>query len=712
MKQDSTFDFESALTPVNATDKAYWYVGKGDCITVVDSKEGIVKAIKPGKATLMVKAVKSYTTGVTEATYVDDSVIIEVVGPKAEIKSADITSSTDITIVFDSAVDRSTVIDASGKLTSNIVIGRATDAKNVTAADYGTLTPTLSADGLTMTITSSKMFDGIYTINFTNAIKTTTGLAFDEWSKNLYYVDNTAPTITSVELDDTGFVNVINFSEAIDITNLKVSNAQVSGGTNADINTISIVNNKYNYVLSTNKKALKVNLSGISSTDYGKAFNVLLSGIKDMNGNVPPSAYYTTVVRTDAAQKQQAVPISIVRTSYNVLTATFTRGLQPSGTGTLSINNGSSVTGILDPDNNKKVNYTISDSDASLNGSITVSIIGWNSYNVISSDNSAWTPRTFVVNFTTDSTQPYLTSYDFDAATSTLKLIFTENVQLVSSTGTLVASVRTLDDQTISGTNVNYTKVTTTDPENILQLKLTNMTTLGTYTFNLDAGFVTDGFKNKNLQKAISISNTNGSSTELPGPYRIQQSPTNSNEIYVEFMNMIDYASAQNINNYKIVGVNIISATVTKNTKETGATVVLTVLDGAIDYTVDRPVTIKGIVGYGGSYTAITNYTTSVTLKENKRPQFAGISFTSGSVQLKFSEEIKGSMTVKLTELNTGTEIPCTVMVSGMNVIIAPSYTPAAGTVLRLQIISNNITDANDNPVATMNSVWPVTVTY
>ncbi len=709
MTVDSTFDFEYALTPLNSTDKAYWYVGKGDCITVVNSEDGIVKATKPGFATLMVKAVKSSSKSLADTSIVDDSIIIEVRGPKAEVKSADITSTTDITVVFESAVDKSTVIDANGKLTSNIVVGLGKDSKNVTAADYGTLTPTLSSDGLTLTITSSKAFDGIYTINFTNGIKTLTGIAFDEWSKTLNYVDNTAPVITSVALDDTGFVNNITFSEAIDITNLKVSNAMVTSGTTAESSTISIINNKLNYVLSTNKKVLSVNLSGISSVDYGKTFTLTLSGIKDLNGNVTPTAYYTTYVRTDTSQKPQAVPISIIRTSYNVLTATFSRGIQ--NPGIIMINSGATINGEVDPDNNKKVNYTISDTYASMTGAINVAISNYSSYNVISTDLSAYTPKNFVVNFTTDSTSPYLTSYEYESATGILTLVFTENVKLESDTGIFIASLKTLTDDIQPGTNINYTKLTTTDPENIIKLKLTNMTVLGTYSFDLQAGFVTDGFRNKNLVRNISISNSSGSSTELPGPYSITQSKTNPNQIVVEFLNKIDVVSAQNINNYKITGVVISSALVTKNTNETGATVVLTVPDGSIDLTVERPVSIHGILGYNASYTAITNYTTSITLMENKRPQLSSIYYSSGSIQMKFSEEIAGTISIRLTVLSTGVEIPCTVSISGSNVNISPSYTPPIGTALRIQILSNNIVDASGNPCAAINSVYGVTVT-
>ncbi len=711
MMVDSTFDFEYALTPVKSTDKTYWYVDKGDCIQVLNSADGIVKALKPGKATLRVKAVKTSSKSLAMKSIVDDSIIIEVKGPSYEIKSADIISSSDIKVVFDSPVDKSTVIDTSGKLTSNITVGMGKDSKGVLAGDYGTLTPTLSSDGTVLTITASKAFDGIYTITFTNGIKTTTGVALNEWSTTLNYVDNTAPQYTGSVLDDTGFVNTINFSEAIDVTNLKVSNVMVLQGATANSSTTSIIGNKLNYVLSSNKKSLVLNLSGINAADYGKVFSVALSGIKDLNGNMVSTAYYTATVRTDTTQKPQAVPISATRSSYNVISVYFSRGIQAPGS--LMVNNGTPVPGVVDTENNKKVNYTITDADASLTGNITVSVMNWSSYNVIPTDTSAYTPKTFTVNFTSDTTSPYLTAYDFDVATGTLTLTFTENVTLASTTGIFTASLRTLADDTQPGTNINYTKLTTSDPENIIKLKLTNMTVLGTYTFDLYAGFVTDGFKNKNLQRTLSISTTGGSSTELPGPYTITQSSTNLNEIYVEFANKVDYASAQNVNNYKITGVTVVAANVTKNANDTGATVVLTVPDDAIDLTVERPVTIKGVMGYSGSYTAITNYTTSVTLKENKKPSFSGISYesASGNILLKFTEEITGNMGVKVTLLNSGAEVPSSVTLNGSNVVIDPIGTYAAGTALRIQIISNTITDTNGNACKAMSSTYMITVT-
>lgn len=711
MTVDTTYDFDYALTPAKSTDKAYWYVDKGDCISVIDSKNGIVKALKPGKATLRVKAVKTSSASQAKKSIVDDSIIIEVKAPSATIRSADITSSTDITVVFDSPVDKSTVIDNSGKLTSNITVSLLKDSKQVLASDPGVLTPSLSADGTTLTITASKAFDGIYGISFTNGIKTSTGIAMEEWYKQLNYVDNTPPQYTGSTLDDTGFINTINFSEAIDVTNLKVSNVMVLQGATANSTTTSIIGNKLNYVLSANKKSLVLNLSGINAGDYGKVFSVALSGIKDLNGNVISTAYYTANVRTDTTQKAQAVPLSAVRSSYNVISVYFSRGIQTPGS--LMINNGSYVQGVVDTENNKRVNYTISDADASLTGNVTISVMNWNSYNVLPSDTSAYTPKTFTINFTSDTTSPYLTAYDFDVDTGTLTLTFTENVTLASSTGIFTTSLRTVTDDTYQGTNINYTKLTTSDPENIVKLKLSNMTVLGTYTFDLYAGFVLDSFKNKNLQRTISVSTTGGTSTELPGPYSITQSSTNLNEIYVEFANKIDYASAQNVNNYKITGVTITAASVTKNANDTGATVVLTVPDDAIDLTVERPVTIKGIMGYNGSYSAISNYTTSVTLKENKKPSFTGISYesTTGNILIKFTEEIAGTMQVKVTVLNTGVEIPSTVILNGSNVVINPAAKYPAGTALRVQIVSNAITDVNGNACKAMSSSYMISVT-
>ena len=708
-----TYNFDSTVLPANTTDKVFWSVKDGDtsCIRIDNATEGTVTAMKAGKTTLV--ATTAANEEAAKTSIKNYAIIIEVVAPSATIKSAEITGSTELKVVFDSPVDKSTVIDSAGKLTNNIAISMLKDAKNVVAGDPGALTPTLSSDGLTLTIASTNMFTGIYGINFTNGIKNTSGIAVEPWYTTMTYIDTAAPVITNVSVDDSGFINTITFSEVIDITNLKSSNASVSSGTAAESSTLTIINNKLNYSLSTDKKSLIINLGTIAVTDYNKAFTVILSGIKDLSGNVPPTAYYTTLLRTDSTPKPQAVPISIVRTSYNVLTATFSRAvLSP---GTMLINNSSYAPGVVDGTNKTQVNYTISDADAALTGGVTVMISGWNSYNVITTDTSAVYGRTFTVNFATDNVPPILVSYDFDATNYYLTLTYSEPATLANATGVISSTIKTLSDEIRSGTNVAYTNASVSDDKKVIRLKLSNMTVLGTYTFTLNEGFVTDGFRNKSASRTLSISNGTSTSTELPPPYAIAQSTTNLSQITVDFANRIDVNSAQTVSNYYITGVSIQSAVVTKNTADSGATVLLTVADSGIDVTVARPITIKGILGYNASYSPMASYTTSITLNENKKPTFSSITFdntTKRVIKFNFSENIQGTFTVQVKALNTGAIYSNTVTISGSTANITLDSIPPAGTYLNVLILTNALTDTNGNSMTAMSTNYGVVATY
>ena len=711
----ASYQFKAALSPTNSTDKIYWSVGCGDkeCIRIDNAEDGKVTATKAGFVTLVATAADTASEETAKKSLIRDEVIIQVTGTSASVKSADIISSTAIQIVFDSPIDKSTVIDSANKLTGNIKLSLLPNSKKVYAADPGALTPSLSADLMTLTLTSKDMFDGSYGIEFSDGIKTTGGTVIKEWYKTLTYKDTTAPVITGVTVDDSGYVNTISFSEAIDVTNFKASNAAVMNGKTVESDTLTVINNELNYVLSEDKKSLMINLSTISSIDYNKTFSVILSGIADLSGNVPGTAYYTTYVRTDTTAKVQAFPLSVVRTSYKVLTATFNRAIQSPGY--LKVNGHNIITGIVDDKNNKKVHYTISDSDALLTGNITVFLSEWNSYNVVSTDYSALTGRTFTVNFMSDSTSPVMTGYEYDAVNNYLTLSYSKAVYLTSSSGVIVTSIKTVSDEIMSGTNISYTDATVSGDDKTIRLKLSNMTLLGTYTFTLNSGFVTDGFRNKCTSRTLSISNTSDTSNELPAPYAIAQSSENLSLITIDFANKIDVASAETVRNYSITGVAVLSATVTKNTSNNGATVQLTLADDSIDVTVQRPIAIKGIMGYKGSYSAMADYTTTITLKENKRPYYKSLAYDKASydvLKMYFSEEIKGTLTVQVTAVSNGMVIGNTVSISGNTASITLDSIPANGTYLKVQILSNGLTDLDGNSIAGMNTTYGVLVSY
>ena len=119
--------------------------------------------------------------------------------------------------------------------------------------------------------------EGEYGINFTSKIKTVDGEAIEEYYKQIRYEDTILPEIADIILDDFG--NDCNncILRAIDFSGLKVSNAAIVPGSSsspADPLTISILNNKNNYIPSQDKKSLTINLSNIAYSDYDKVFTV------------------------------------------------------------------------------------------------------------------------------------------------------------------------------------------------------------------------------------------------------------------------------------------------------------------------------------------------------------------------------------------------------------------------------------------------------
>lgn len=695
-----SFDFQCEILPANTSDVAYWSIGGGDesCIRIDDANEGKVTAHKEGKVILLATGVKKATAANAATSYVRDAIIIEVTGQTATVRSAEFTGSTEIKVVFDSPVNRDTVITSNNKLSDNITILMKKDSKGVMASDPGALTASLSADGQTLTITSTNRFNGQYGITFSNKIITTAGVALQEYTKLITYTDNVPPTILGVDMDDSGMVATIRFSEAVDITNLQVPSVTlVQGSTSTtDPVTMNTLQNKYNYILSQDKKSMTIDLSKISSLDYGKKYSVTFAGIKDLAGNAPASYTLTTVLYTDTSVKSQAVPISLIRSGHKTLTATFTRSISYGGIAILD--NGSVLTGTVDSTNNRKVIYTLNDSDVTLSGTRVVTLSNWDSYNVNPNDNTAANGRKFNVDFTIEKTSPVF-GYEYDPATNILTLNFNEDVKLLASSGVFSSSIKTATDDIINATNVTYTRIADLNDPRVVKLQLGNMNLAGSYTITIDQGFAVDNFDNPSLARTIQLSNTNGGSKELPGPYSVTQSQSNLSQIYLEFANKLDLASAQNVANYTIPGVNIVSAQVTKNSTD-GATVVLTV--GDIDVTVERPIKISGVLGYNGSYSAISGFEKVIPLKDNKKPTFISSTFDTASrnvIRLNFNEQIQGSLKVKVTQVSGGSsiEIPNNVTVSGSCASVNLDFTPEKGSFLRIEVVTNNLTDMNGN---------------
>lgn len=719
MKIGETYNFNRDIVPSNSSDKTYWSIGRGDktCIQITDISSGIVKALKPGKVILVATAARTATEADAQKSIVNDAIIIEVLAPTANVSSVDIVDSTIIKAVFDSPIDEKTVIGQNGSLSDNIDLTLKGNSKGVSASDPGKLTAKLSTDKKTLTITSVNRFEGEYGINFSEKIKTTDGTAIKSFYKLISYVDSVPPDILAVTMDESGVIATITFTEAIDFSGFNVTGGGVLAGTGApaaDRSTVSFLNNKNNYIISEDKKSLTINLSTIAYTDFNKILTVTLTGIKDLSGLTPLNYTLTAILRPDNTYKPQAKLIDIVRTSYYTLTATFDRSLKSGGYATIA--NGSTMLGVVDSKDLKKVTYTLNEIDAARTGVQTVSVSSWQAYNVNPTDTSSYQQQSKSVSFDVDKSNPILLTEEFDPNTNILTLTYNKDVALVTNSGIFVATLVTYADEIKPNNTVTYTSIPSDNPK-VVKLQMGNMSILGTYTFTLEQNFIRDTFKNPGLPRTVSISTSGGVAYELPGPYLVTQSTTNSNLIYLEFMNMLDVTSAEDIRNYSIPGVVITGAKVIKNTKADGSTVALTIAEGSIDITLERPIIINGVKDYSGNYAPISDFRMNVLLKDNVRPYFIDPPVydknRNKEIRFTFSEDIKGSMIVKVTQIGTyNFEIPNTVTISGSNVIINLANAPTQNAALKIDIIENKIVDMNENQVAPMNSQFVVVAYY
>lgn len=719
MQVGDTYNFNRDIVPTNSSDKTYWSLGGGDmtCVEVTNSSSGIVKAKKPGKTILVATAAKTATEEDAAKSIVNDAIIIEVVGPSATVGSVDIIDSTVIKAVFDSPIDERTIIGPNNTLLDSIDISLKKNIKGVLAGDPGKLTAQLSSDKKTLTIASTNRFEGEYGINFTDKIKTADGITITDYYKLISYVDNVPPNILNVVMDDSGAIATIIFTEAIDFSGLNVTGGGVLPGqatTPADRQTVSILNNKNNYIASEDKKSLTINLSNIAPTDFNKLLTVTITGIKDMSGISPANYTLPVTMRPDNTSKPQARLIGLVRTAYDTLTANFDRSIKSGGYAT--INNGSSMMGIVDEKNPKKVYYTIMEADAQKTGIQSVSVSGWQGYNVDPYDTTSYQQHTRNVSFDVERSNPILLREEFDPKTNILTLTYNREVTLTNIAGTFYASLVTVSDEIIPSNNITYTNILSDDP-NVIKLQMSNLTLMGNYTFTLDQYFARDSFRNYGLPRTITISTSGGVDFELQGPYLVTQSATNPSLIYVEFSSMLDVASAQNVRNYSIPGATILSAKLEKNTKNEGSTVVLTIAEGTIDITLERPLIINGVTGYSGNYAPLTDHRTTVLLKDNKKPFFIGPpvfdKVKTTEIRLNFSEEIAGSMIVKVTQIgNYNYELGNTVTISGTDVVITLNSIPMQNAPLRIDIIENKIVDLSGNQSAPMNTQHVVMAAY
>lgn len=695
MTVGDTIDFNSTLTPSNASDLITYSIDNTAYATV--DKKGIVTALKAGVINLTATA--SLTKAGAATSYVKDIVNIQIVDKKAGVKSAVLTDNTTLTITFDNAINESTVLDDDKNL-ENITVTPMKDTDDITAASLGDLTGVLSSDGKTLTITSENAFSGLYSLHLTNSITTTDGIAISEYYSNLKLYDTKAPYFKDYEVDDTGLIVTLEFSEPMDFSKMAISKVSlVKSSQTAEASTLSLLKTKTNYVKSEDNKSLTIDLTTMDSDDQNKTFAVVFSGLKDSAGNYPANANITAYVATDTTEKAQAKLSSLTRTGYYTVTAKFTRSIKVPGE--ILLSDGTRIEGVVDEKDKTKVNYTLDADSAKLTGSQKVSIGYWDSYNVKSSDNTADKYTSKTINFTVDTSAPVLKSYKLTTETEDdeisyiLTLTYDKDVTLTNKTGKFTSKLVTLDNDIYSNKLLSYTATTDAKVATVV-LNKEQFDENGTYTITIPAEFVKDGFYNASKELKITVKRTGTSGTALPAPVSIEQSSENPSLVLINFDNKLDETTAELESNYTILGTTVTNAELVDN-NSTGATVQLTLKDASISVTATYPITIKGIKGYQNSYTEMNEYESTVLLNENVGPSLTKVKYSyPGTIELTFDEDIEGTASFQVVQ--NGKDYADDFVISGNTVIITLNDVPTMKVQMKITPTStNSIKDESGN---------------
>lgn len=689
-----TYDFNRKLSPKISSDKTYWKIKDTD-IATVDSM-GVVTAKKIGITKLTATAAKSRSQ--ISKSIVNDAVILSVVARTAKVESIQLVDSKKITIAFSDPINKSTVIDLTTKLLKDTVRIVVNNTKNVNSVEPGRLSATLSSDLKTLTIVPEYYFNGTYEVKVNAGVLTTTNVKVATYKKTVSLKDTGSPKLVQVRLDDSGVLCYIDFNEPMRKDGLQIISVK-SGTATLGFATRSVLQNPNNYQLSADRKTLKLDLTGIDSADENRAILVELSGMKDLAGNATNPETISITVKKDTTLKPQARLVSVERSGRYMLTATFTRAIKETGYAYL---NGEALQGVVDSEDTKKVNYTLTSMQSALTGWVEFMIGGWNAYYVSETDPSITQMQIHKLYFAMNENGPKLvtshleTTYVNQAKIYQLILNYDKPVVLAGAfTGILNATVFSSKTSTISDLELNYTA---SIQENVVTLMFDTgqLGIAGNYQVIIPEGFVLDSYELASKIATVQFVTADSETAPLEAPVIEQDS--NPSYILVTYPTKVDPYSAQLITNYSVEG-NIPQKAELLTNESSKAIVRLTMGDGIIRSAGNYTVSVEAVKSYAGDRT-LSKVDIPIWLRPNKAPTLVSSVVYETSIELTFSSELIGTPSYTVTRAD-GKILNSSVYIVGDQVSIYLWDPPTETTMLYITPnAANHLTDADGNPVA------------
>jgi hypothetical protein len=597
------------------------------------------------------EAVKSNETAAFAATNVEE-------GLKVESVSA--INAKQVVVKFSKAIDEDTVIDNDKKL-QNITFGEIG-----TATALGDLYAELSKDGKTLTVTadteqSGEIFKGRYTVTVDEAeVKDVDGNPIAKYSEIKTFEDKVRPTLVKVSY---GYVPattgesaipgyktaILEFSEPVDISDLKISAARVDG---VALNAGTVLNeSKANYVANSNNKKIVIKLDAVNKADVNKDIKLTITGLVDYAKNLAtPNPLTTTIKYEDTSAVKAAKVESVTVKDNNTLVVKFDKALATDPKATdIKIGTAETVAKTVTKDKKDATKYEVSWENALPKGLQTLVIPVVTDINGNKSEGESK-----LINIVLDEELPVLKSTKVEKINGTEYLVLTydENVTPVDGKDVDVEYVKdyVTIEKTINTTG-NLTRYNPVDEKSkAVKLDLSSLTDSAEYTAKLPEGLVTKDINGKNSEEKTGVKFTRTADV-VTGEMKVTsfaQSATDNNIIDVTFDKKVDPQSALNKANYSVEGVTIESVKLTEN-KADSAKVELKLAKGSSKFTGARTVVVSGIKNEAGQ--VMETYNKVIDINENIAPTIEKAELTAtDKITVTFSEDVYGSVTTADTD--------------------------------------------------------------
>ncbi|WP_163195310.1 hypothetical protein [Clostridium thermarum] len=617
-------------------------------------------------ATALVNEVKSSTNANIKAW----AVLIEkklVEGTaKFKVLSAKALSATKLEVKFNKEVDKT-----SAETVSKYKIGSFTDAQ---------LTVQLQDDKKTVIITTATPITGtnLYVVNPIK-LAADTNVETEIFTFVETYTDTVAPVITKVEYP-TYDTAKITFSEPIKSLGSATANEGVS-------------------VPAITSGATSVTID-LTPATVDKDITVVFVGARDMADNlISPNPTTVTLKKVKSDTTKPAVAeVSIL--SDIKLSVKFTEKLKNAPVATV----GGNAVVFTSEDNITWV--------GTFDQTTGVKVVAIEAGYLDMSGNAGDAYST-LKQITADTTKPTLVSSEIKTFSNKQYLVLTYSEDVDPATANVISGTKVKDYITTSFSGVSvavkaYTKANGADADNakavMFELDDTNFT-VGAYTLNIPANFVKDKASTPNLSDATSVSFTKGTltvnDTSAPTVIANPSISSDNKKVTIKFSESLDYATALNIDNYRVSGQPIFTNAIFDGDDKT---VTLTVASGSITYSGDRLITVTGVKDKAGNVN--TSYSKILNFKENVAPYVASAKLTDANkITVTFSENVKATTDADFEVYVGGTKVAATTSVSGVPtntavITLADAITDLSKTI-QVKLVNSAVVDVNDNPAVT-----------